>query len=143
MPIWSANDQDQLPGRLRRLHPTEGDYAGPVNCIRWLRDILHLKIDSRPLFRHSKAAPATASGRTGPTELAIWKGDRSSNDKYPRSSSGFRLIRRLVSAAGGYRCASAIPETYHERALSAGCSHTEPDPVVTAGEASSWSMKSP
>jgi hypothetical protein len=92
------NDQDQLPGRLRRLQPTEGDYAGPVNCIRWLRDILHLKIDSRPVFRHSKAAPAIASGRTGPTELAIWKGDRSSNDKYPRSSSGAKRPARQNNA---------------------------------------------
>jgi hypothetical protein len=32
----TPNGKDQLPGRLQRLHTSEGENAGPVNCIRWL-----------------------------------------------------------------------------------------------------------
>ena len=39
------NDPDQLPGRLQRLHISEGENAGPVNCIRWFG----LKIVNSPV----------------------------------------------------------------------------------------------
>jgi hypothetical protein len=39
-PLTPPNVKDPLPGRLQRLHATDRENAGPVNCIRWFGQVI-------------------------------------------------------------------------------------------------------